>query len=120
RPGGARGRAGGVRPGPCPLVLPTPGRRYHWLCGSHPERIGLRVAELDARLAAAIDRVPALLLTSANAARSPRPAPPVARPPALAPPAVAFAALDPVAPITAVALDGGTCPGGVPSTVVDL
>jgi tRNA threonylcarbamoyl adenosine modification protein (Sua5/YciO/YrdC/YwlC family) len=102
----ARERVRRLLPGPLTLVLPNPGRRYQWLCGSHPERIGLRVAELDARLAAAIDRVPALLLTSANAAG--------------APPAVAFADLDPVAPMTAVALDGGTCPGGVPSTVVDL
>jgi L-threonylcarbamoyladenylate synthase len=93
-------------PGPLTLVLPNPGRRYRWLCGSHPERIGLRVPALDVRLAAAIDHVPALLLTSANVTG--------------APPAVAFADLERIAPMTAVALDGGTCPGGLPSTVVDV
>jgi L-threonylcarbamoyladenylate synthase len=92
--------------GPLTLVLPNPGRRYRWLCGEEPDRIGLRVPDLDPRLAAAIDRVPALLLTSANATGEP--------------PAVAFADLAAVPPIAAVALDGGTCPGGVPSTVVDV
>jgi tRNA threonylcarbamoyl adenosine modification protein (Sua5/YciO/YrdC/YwlC family) len=102
----ARERVRRLLPGPLTLVVPNPGRRYRWLCGEHPERIGLRVPELDDRLAAAIDRVPALLLTSANVTG--------------APPAVAFADLDGVAPMTAVALDGGTCPGGLPSTVVDV
>jgi L-threonylcarbamoyladenylate synthase len=105
-PEAAQERVRRLLPGPLTLVLPNPGRRYRWLCGADPERIGLRVPELDPRLAAAIDRVPALLLTSANVTG--------------AAPAVAFADLAPVAPITAVALDGGTCPGGIPSTVVDV
>jgi len=105
-PAVARDRVRRLLPGPLTLVLPNPGHRYWWLCGEEPDRIGLRVPDLDPRLAAAIDRVPALLLTSANAAGGP--------------PAVAFADLAPVAPIAAVALDGGTCPGGVPSTVVDV
>jgi L-threonylcarbamoyladenylate synthase len=102
----ARERVRRLLPGPLTLVLPNPGRRYRWLCGEQPERIGLRVPSLDARLAAAIDRVPALLLTSANVTG--------------ATPAVAFADLEAVATMTAVALDGGTCPGGLPSTVVDV
>jgi tRNA threonylcarbamoyl adenosine modification protein (Sua5/YciO/YrdC/YwlC family) len=105
-PAVARDRVRRLLPGPLTLVLPNPGRRYRWLCGEEPDRIGLRVPDLDPRLAAAIDRVPALLLTSANATGEP--------------PAVAFGDLAAVPPIAAVALDGGTCPGGVPSTVVDV
>lgn len=90
-------------PGAVTVIVPNPERRFAWVCGDAPDRIGLRVPVLDARLAAVIDRVPALLLTSANVAG--------------APPAQAFTDLGPLAD---VALDGGTCPGGVPSTVVDL
>ena len=57
-------------------------------------------------LAAAIDRLPALLLTSANLAGEP--------------PATSFDQLEVVAAIATVAVDGGTCPGGLPSTVVDI
>jgi L-threonylcarbamoyladenylate synthase len=102
----ARGRIRRLLPGPVTLVVPNPSHRYRWLCGERPDRIGLRVAELEPRLAAAIDRVPALLLTSANVAGEP--------------PAVAFADLAAVAAIAAVARDGGVCPGGQPSTVVDV
>ena len=93
-------------PGPVTLIVPNPGRRYPWLCGDQPTRIGLRVPVLHPSLAAAIDRVPALLLTSANLAGEQ--------------PATSFDELDPVAGIATVALDGGTCAGGVPSTVVDI
>ncbi|MEA2248491.1 MAG: L-threonylcarbamoyladenylate synthase [Solirubrobacteraceae bacterium] len=105
-PAAARERARRLLPGPVTLILPNPGRRYAWLCGDEPERIGLRVPELHPQLAAAIDRVGALLLTSANRAGEP--------------PARAFEDLEAVAAIAHVALDGGTCPGGAPSTVVDV
>ena len=61
----------GCCPGPLTLIVPNPGRRYAWLCGDQPNRIGLRVPVLHPLLAAAIDRVPALLLTSANVAGEP-------------------------------------------------
>lgn len=102
----ARERARRLLPGPLTLILPNPRRRYPWLCGAEPTRIGLRVPVLHPLLAAAIDRVPALLLTSANLAG--------------APPATSFEELAAVAAIATVAVDGGTCPGGVPSTVVDV
>ncbi len=105
-PRAAGDRARRLLPGAVTLVLPNPGRRYPWLCGREPTRIGLRVPVLHPLLAAAIDRVPALLLTSANLAGEP--------------PAVSFGELDRVAAIATVALDGGTCPGGLPSTVVDV
>jgi tRNA threonylcarbamoyl adenosine modification protein (Sua5/YciO/YrdC/YwlC family) len=105
-PDRARERVRRLLPGPVTLILPNPGRRYTWLCGIDPARIGLRVPELHPQLAAAIDRVGALLLTSANRAGEPS--------------ARSFDDLEPVAAMAMVALDGGTCPGGAPSTVVDL
>src|SRR5262249_15646743 len=101
RPPVARDRVRRLLPGPLTLVVANPSHRYRWLCGEEPDRIGLRVPDLEPRLAAAIDRVPALLLTSANAAGEP--------------PAVAFADLPPGAGIAAVALAGGRCPGRGPS-----
>jgi len=95
-----------VLPGALTLVLPNPGRRYPWLCGDEPERIGVRVPELPDGLAAAIARVPAVLATSLNEAGEP-PATTLVVPPALA-------------AHVAVAVDAGPAPGGVPSTVVDL
>ncbi len=104
--GGTGELARRLLPGAVTLIVPNPGRRYPWLCGDQPTRIGLRVPVLHPSLAAAIDRVPALLLTSANLAGEQ--------------PAISFDELDPVARIATVALDGGTCAGGVPSTVVDI
>jgi L-threonylcarbamoyladenylate synthase len=104
--GGTDAVARRLLPGPVTLIVPNPGRRYPWLCGDEPTRIGLRVPVLHPSLAAAIDRVPALLLTSANLAGDP--------------PATSFDQLESIAGIAAVALDGGTCAGGVPSTVVDI
>ena len=103
---GARARARRLLPGPLTLILPNPRRRYAWLCGAEPTRLGLRVPVLHPLLAAAIDRLPALLLTSANLAGEP--------------PATSFDQLEVVAAIATVAVDGGTCPGGRPSTVVDI
>ena len=102
--GGAAARARKLLPGPLTLIVANPARRYPWLCGDEPTRIGLRVPVLHPLLAAAIDRVPALLLTSANLAGEP--------------PATSFDDLAPIASIAVVALDGGTCPGGMLSTVV--
>ena len=104
--GAAADRLRRLLPGPLTLIVPNPGRRSSWLCGSEPTRIGLRVPVLHPLLAAAIERVPALLLTSANVAGEP--------------PAVTFDDLGPVAEIATVAVDGGACPGGTPSTVVDV
>jgi tRNA threonylcarbamoyl adenosine modification protein (Sua5/YciO/YrdC/YwlC family) len=104
--GAVAARVRRLLPGPLTLILPNPGRRYPWLCGTEPTRIGLRVPVLHPLLAAAIERVPALLLTSANVAGEPA--------------ATTFDELDPVAAFATVALDGGACPGGMPSTVVDV
>ena len=93
-------------PGPVTLVVPNPAGAFGWLCGETPDRIGVRVPVLDPRLATAIDRVGALLLTSANAAGEPA--------------ATTWGELEPIAALAVVGVDGGPCPGGVASTVVDV
>ena len=104
------GRAGVLArrllPGPVTLVVPNPARRFRWLCGPAPDRIGVRVPDLEPRLASAIDRVGPLLATSANLHGGPDPTRLEDVPAAL---------LDRVA----VAVDGGGL-RGTPSTVVDL
>jgi tRNA threonylcarbamoyl adenosine modification protein (Sua5/YciO/YrdC/YwlC family) len=72
-----RGRAGvlarALLPGPYTLVLPNPSRRFRWLCGATPERIGVRVPELPPGVRAVLDRVGALAATSANLHGGPEP-----------------------------------------------
>jgi tRNA threonylcarbamoyl adenosine modification protein (Sua5/YciO/YrdC/YwlC family) len=93
-------------PGPYTLVLPNPRRRYRWLAGETPEKIGVRVPQLPPATAAAVGAVGAVLATSANDPGGPNPV-----------------ALDDVpARIRAgcgAELDLGRLPG-TPSTVVDL
>ena len=93
-------------PGPVTLVVPNPGRRFTHLCGSSPERIGVRVPELAGAVAELADAVGGLALTSANRRGE-------AAPGRLSdvPPELRSAA--------AVVVDGGTLPG-VASTVIDL
>jgi len=95
-----------VLPGPVTLVAPNPGRRFAHLCGSTPERIGVRVPALPGAVAALADAVGGLALTSANLRGGPAPAR-LADVPASLRAACAFA------------VDGGEL-GGVPSSVVDI
>ncbi len=93
-------------PGPYTLVLPNPTKRFGWLSAGRPATIGVRVPVLPDATAEVVDRVGAVVATSANL-----PGEPDAR------------RLDEVpeqilAGVAAV-LDGGTLPG-TPSTVVDL
>jgi L-threonylcarbamoyladenylate synthase len=105
-----RGRAGTIvralLPGPFTLVLPNPARRYRWLTGETPHKIGARVAELPADAAAVLAQVGAVAATSANLAGGPEPR-----------------RLDDVADelrrAAAAALDAGELPG-VASTVIDV
>jgi len=93
-------------PGPYTLVLPNPARRYRWLAGSTPEKIGVRVAELPGDAATVLERVGAVLATSANLPGGLEPR-----------------RLDDVPgeirSAVAAELDGGELPG-VPSTVIDV
>ncbi len=97
---------GALLPGPFTLVLPNPGRRFGWLTEGRPESIGVRVPMLTGATAAIVERVQAVVATSANlpGGRDPR---------RLAD--VPATIIDGVV----AALDGGELPG-VPSTVIDL
>ena len=105
-----RGRAGtlmrALLPGPYTLVLPNPGKRYRWITGSSPSTIGVRVPELAGPGAEVLDRVGAVVATSANLHGAPNPR-----------------TLDEV-PVelragASAVVDGGELPG-TPSTVLDL
>jgi L-threonylcarbamoyladenylate synthase len=65
-----RGRAAvlarAVLPGPYTLVLPNPAKRFRWLAGADPTKIGIRVPELRVETRAVLDRVGAVAATSAN------------------------------------------------------
>jgi L-threonylcarbamoyladenylate synthase len=104
-----RGRAGRVvralLPGPYTLVLPNPARRFRWLTGERPETIGVRVPALVGGAAAVLERVAAVVATSANLAGGPEPR-----------------RLDDVPGElrkAAAEIDGGELPG-TPSTVIDF
>jgi L-threonylcarbamoyladenylate synthase len=105
-----RGRAGvlarALLPGPYTLVLPNPSRRFRWLCGTTPEKIGIRVPELPPAARAVLDRVGALAATSANLHEGPDPARLEDVPAELREKAGAI-------------VDAGPLPG-TPSTVLDL
>jgi L-threonylcarbamoyladenylate synthase len=105
-----RGRAAVVArallPGPYTLVLPNPARRYRWLTGSNPTAIGVRVPALQGDAKAVVDRVGAIVATSANrtGGSDPRRADEVP---------------DEIRQGCAVVIDGGELPG-IPSTVIDF
>ena len=105
-----RGRAAPLArlllPGPLTLIVPNPARRFRWLCGSNPEAIGVRVPELDGPGGEVLERVGAVVATSANHPGEPDPK------------RVDEVPEDIHAGSTAT-VDGGELPG-TPSTVVDL
>jgi L-threonylcarbamoyladenylate synthase len=92
-------------PGPYTLVLPNPAQRFHWLTGSAPETIGVRVPELAGPGAEVLGEVGAVVATSANLHGGPE----------------ARTLEDVSVEIRAAAslVDGGELPG-TPSTVLDL
>jgi L-threonylcarbamoyladenylate synthase len=105
-----RGRAGtlvrALLPGPFTLVVPNPGERFRWITGSTPDRLGVRVPELTGPGAEVLERVGAVVASSANLRGGPEPT-----------------RLEDV-PVeiragAAAVVDGGELPG-TPSTVLDL
>ncbi len=72
-----RGRAGRIAgrllPGPYTLILVNPARRYRWLNGTTPEKIGVRVPILTGDAKTVLDRVGAVVATSANLGGGPDP-----------------------------------------------
>jgi L-threonylcarbamoyladenylate synthase len=93
-------------PGPYTLVFPNPARRFRWLCGSTPDKIGVRVPDLPTQTRAVLEHFGAVAATSANLHGGPD----VAR-------------LDDVPAElrreVGAAVDAGVLPGR-PSTVIDL
>jgi L-threonylcarbamoyladenylate synthase len=105
---GERTRAAVERllPGALTLVLPNPARRYPLACGPEPERLGLRVPQLDGALAPLSSVRWPVLQSSANRAGEPD--------------ARRVAEIDErVRAGVDLVLDAGELPG-TPSTVIDL
>jgi L-threonylcarbamoyladenylate synthase len=104
-----RGRSGRIAvellPGPYTLILGNPARRFRWLCGTTPEKIGVRVPVLPRESQAVLDRVGAVAATSANLAGGPEPR--------------SLADIPEELLARCPALDGGELPG-TPSTVIDF
>jgi L-threonylcarbamoyladenylate synthase len=104
--GRARTLARALLPGPYTLVFPNPARRYRWLTGSRQNTIGVRVPFLQGEAAVVLERVGAVMATSANLAGGPEPRRPEDVPGEIREFCAAF-------------LDAGELPG-TPSTVIDL
>jgi L-threonylcarbamoyladenylate synthase len=105
-----RGRAAvlarALLPGQLTLILPNPAKRFRWLTGPDPTKIGIRVPELPPASRAVLDHVGAVAATSANIHGGRDPARPEDIPEEIWKGAAAL-------------VDAGELPG-TPSTVVDL
>ena len=105
-----RGRAGTLArlllPGPVTLILPNPARRFPWITGPNKEAIGVRVPLLEGPGRSVLERVGAVVATSANHPGEPDPGRSEDVPEDIRSGAVAV-------------VDGGELPG-TPSTVIDL
>ena len=88
------------------LIVPNPARRFPWLTGRSPDRIGVRLPEVTGQTAGILAAVGALVATSANH-------------PGGRDPASLDDVPDDIRAGVAAAIDGGELPGA-PSTVVDL
>ena len=93
-------------PGPYTLVVANPARRFRWLCGTTPEKIGIRVPDLPDEARAVLDRVGVVGATSANMHGEPDPA-------------TVEEIAEQVLRWAGAVIDVGRLPG-TPSTVVDL
>jgi L-threonylcarbamoyladenylate synthase len=105
-----RGRAGAIArtllPGPYTLVLPNPARRFRWLTGTKPDTIGVRVPAVEGPARDVLDRVGAVMATSANRAGGPDPR-------------TIDEVPEEIRAGSAAVVDAGELPG-TPSTVVDV
>jgi L-threonylcarbamoyladenylate synthase len=60
-------------PGPVTVLLPNPGTRFPLACGAEPSRLGLRVPQLDEKLAKLANVKVPILQSSANPTGEPDP-----------------------------------------------
>jgi L-threonylcarbamoyladenylate synthase len=102
----ARAAVHALLPGPVTLIVPNPERRYGWLNPARPEAIGVRVPALDGPGKRVLEKLGALVATSANLPGGDDP-----RRLADVPAAIREAA--------AALVDGGDL-SGTPSTVLDV
>ncbi len=93
-------------PGPLTLIVPNPAGRFAHLCGAAPDRIGVRVPDLEVAVAELADAAGGLMITSANERGGPDPAG-LEQVPRSIRDAAAFE------------VDGGLLPG-LASTVIDI
>jgi L-threonylcarbamoyladenylate synthase len=93
-------------PGPVTLVVPNPAHRFPWLTGESPDTLGVRVPDLSGVTHDVVQRVGAVVATSANLPGGPDPRRLDEVP-------------DTIRAGAAAVVDGGEVPG-TPSTVVDL
>jgi tRNA threonylcarbamoyl adenosine modification protein (Sua5/YciO/YrdC/YwlC family) len=103
---GLAARCRRVLPGAVTLVVPNRGRRFAHLCGTTPERIGVRVPVLVPAVAALADAVGGVALTSANLRGE-------------QPPARLADVPGELRRLCAVEIDGGEL-AGMPSSVIDV
>jgi L-threonylcarbamoyladenylate synthase len=104
--GRSAGMAGAILPGPYTLVLPNPARRFSWLAGGDPTKIGIRVPHLPDETRAVLDGVGAVAATSANLHGGDDPA-------------TLGEVPEEIRAAVGALIDAGALPG-TPSTVVDL
>ena len=105
-PARAAAIARALLPGPYTLIVPNPGERFPWLTGTTPEAIGVRVPALHGVGQELLDRVGALVATSANLPGGPDPR--------------AIGEIpEQLRAAVATVVDAGELPG-TPSTVVDI
>ena len=95
-----------VLPGAVTLIVSNPARRFAHLCGVTPERIGVRVPVLLPGVAALVDAVGGVALTSANLRGE-------------VPPARLADVPGGLRRLCAVEIDAGEL-GGTPSSVIDV
>jgi L-threonylcarbamoyladenylate synthase len=55
-----------MRAGAYTVILPNPARRFPWICGATPEKIGVRVPDLPREAADVVRSVGVVVATSAN------------------------------------------------------
>jgi L-threonylcarbamoyladenylate synthase len=62
-----------IRTGPYTVILANPARRFPWICGTTPEKIGVRVPDLPEEAARVVRELGVVVATSANLHGGPDP-----------------------------------------------